>query len=146
MKKITTICILFFSIICFSQIKVVEIVPIENLGRVNNFRIQKIGTEYSIYFMGIKGEDDELTTMKKFSFKNINNDYATLYTMILNGFTSNPLKDTKLELPNNYVWLHYGVELNKITFQFMLFTKESVPSGISETLTKEEVMKLFQKS
>ena len=147
MKKICTICVLFLCFYSFSQIKVIEVVPVENLGRVNNFHIQKVGTEYNIYFMSVKAEDDEQpASMKKFSFKNVNNDYATLYNIIIDGFTSKVLKDTKLELPNNYVWLHYEKETNKVTFRFMLFNKDSVPTGISEPLTKEEVMKLFQKA
>ncbi|MEO7976228.1 hypothetical protein [Flavobacterium sp.] len=148
MKRILTIAILFLSFISFAQIKVLETVPVEKLGKVNNNYIQKIGDEYTVYYTSIQNED-ESSSLRKFAFKNLNNDYTNLYNIIINGFTASPLYDIKLELPNNYIWLHYtgSVSPDKATVQFMVSSKDatSVTSSISEPLIKDQINKLFQK-
>jgi len=146
MKNIITIAILFMSAIGFSQIKVVETVPVEKLGRVNNnFYVQKIGDEYTVFYTTIQN-DEEAASLKAFTFKNIDNAYQSLYGIISNGFVASPLYDIKLELPNNYVWLHYIVSSDKITVQFMVSNREASSTNVSEPLSKEQIEKLFQKS
>lgn len=148
MKRIITIAILMFSFVSFAQIKVIETVPVERLGKVNNNYIQKIGDEYTVYYTSIQN-DDESSSLRKFTFKNVNNDYNSLYSIIVNGFTANPLYDIKLELPNNYIWLHYtgSVIPEKATVQFMVSNKDasSAASSVSEPLLKDQINKLFQK-
>ncbi|TPG44059.1 hypothetical protein [Flavobacterium pectinovorum] len=148
MKRIITIAILLFSFVSFAQIKVIETVPVEKLGKVNNNYIQKIGDEYTVYYTSIQN-DDESSSLRKFTFKNVNNDYANLYSIIVNGFTANPLYDIKLELPNNYIWLHYtgSVIPEKATVQFMVGSKDasSATSSVSEPFVKDQISKLFQK-
>lgn len=148
MKRIITIAILLFSVVSFAQIKVLETVPVEKLGKVNNNYIQKIGDEYTVYYTSIQNDDDS-SSLRKFAFKNVNNDYNSLYSIIINGFTANPLYDIKLELPNNYIWLHYtgSVIPEKATVQFMVSSKEtsSATSSVSEPFVKDQINKLFQK-
>jgi hypothetical protein len=148
MKKIITLAVLLFSFVSFAQIKVLETVPVERLGKVNNNYIQKIGDEYTVYYTSIQN-DDYSSSLRKFSFRNLNNDYASLYTIIMNGFTASPLYDIKLELPNNYIWLHYtGSALpEKATVQFMVSSKEtaSATSSVSEPFVKDQINKLFQR-
>jgi hypothetical protein len=148
MKRIITIAILMFSFVSFAQIKVIETVPVERLGKVNNNYIQKIGDEYTVYYTSIQN-DDESSSLRKFTFKNVNNDYNSLYSIIVNGFTATPLYDIKLELPNNYIWLHYtgSVIPEKATVQFMVSSKDasSATSSVSEPLLKDQINKLFQK-
>lgn len=148
MKKIITIAILFFSFVSFAQIKVIETVPVEKLGKINNNYIQKIGDEYTVYYTSIQN-DDESSNLRKFTFKNVNNDYTNLYTIIVNGFTASPLYDIKLELPNNYIWLHYtgNVVPDKATVQFMVSSKDrdAATNSVSEPFVKEQINKLFQK-
>ena len=147
MKKIITIAVLLFSVVTFDQIKVLQTVPIEKLGRVNsNFYIQKMGDEYTVYYASMQNEE-EAASVKKFTFKDVDNAYNSLHTIITNGFSASPLSDIKLELPNNYVWLHYNVGgPGKVTVQFMVSSKEGVSNNISEPLTPEQVDKLFQKA
>ena len=146
MKNIITIAVLFMSAIGFSQIKVVETVPVEKLGRINNnFYVQKIGDEYTVFYTTIQN-DEEAASLKAFTFKNIDNAYQSLYGIISNGFVASPLYDIKLELPNNYVWLHYIVSSDKITVQFMVSNREASSTNVSEPLSKEQIEKLFQKS
>ena len=148
MKKIITLAVLLFSFVSFAQIKVLETVPVERLGKVNNNYIQKIGDEYTVYYTSIQNDDDS-SPMRKFSFKNVNNDYNSLYSIIMGGFTASPLYDIKLELPNNYIWLHYtgSVLPEKATVQFMVSSKEatSATSSVSEPFVKDQINKLFQK-
>ena len=147
MKRIITIAILLFSVVSFAQIKVIETVPVEKLGKVNNNYIQKIGDEYTVYYTIIQSDDD--STLRKFSFKNIDNAYNSLYNIIIGGFTASPLYDIKLELPNNYIWLHYtgNVVPDKATVQFMVSSKDasSGSSNVSEPFVKDQINKLFQK-
>lgn len=147
MKKIITIAVLLFSVVTFGQIKVLQTVPIEKLGRVNsNFYIQKMGDEYTVYYASMQNEE-EAASVKKFTFKDVDNAYNSLHTIITNGFSASPLSDIKLELPNNYVWLHYNVGgPGKVTVQFMVSSKEGVSNNIYEPLTPEQVDKLFQKA
>jgi hypothetical protein len=146
MKKVVTIAVLLISFIGFSQIKVVETVPVEKLGRINNdFYVQKIGDEYTFFFKTINIDDEE-ATLKNFTFKNVDNAYQSLYGIITNGFSANTLNDIKLELPNNFVWLHYIVSSEKTTVQFMVSNKSANVTHVSEQLSKEQVDKLFQKS
>ncbi|MWB94879.1 hypothetical protein GON26_10915 [Flavobacterium sp. GA093] len=146
MKKIITIAILFFSFISFAQIKVIETVPVEKLGRVNNnFYIQKIGNEYTVFYNTVQ-TGDEAPGIKKFTFKNVNDDYSSLYTIIVNGFAASPLYDIKLELPDNYVWLHYIANTDKTLVQFMVSNKDNATgANVSEPLSREQIEKLFQK-
>jgi hypothetical protein len=146
MKKVIAIAVLLISSVGFGQIKVVETVPVEKLGRVNNdFYVQKVGDEYTFFFKTAASDLEEVA-LKNFTFKNVDNAYQSLYGIITNGFKASPLNDIKLELPNNFVWLHYIVNTDKTTVQFMVSTKDSSSANVSETLTKEQVDKLFQKS
>ncbi|WP_163398744.1 hypothetical protein [Flavobacterium fluviatile] len=149
MKKIITLAVLLFSFVSVAQIKVLETVPVEKLGKVNNNYIQKIGDEYTVYYTSIVSDDEDSSSLRKFSFKNVNNDYASLYSIIMNGFNATPLYDIKLELPNNYIWLHYtGNTLpEKSTVQFMVSSKDasSGSSNVSEPFVKDQINKLFQK-
>lgn len=146
MKKIIAIAILLISSVGFGQIKVLETVPVEKLGRVNNnFYVQKIGDEFTFFYTTQQSDDDE-ASLKNFTFKNVDNAYQSLYSIISKGFTASPLNDVKLELPNNYVWLHYIANSDKTTVQFMVSSKEAGSTHISEPLSKEQIEKLFQKS
>lgn len=148
MKRIITMAVVLLSCVSYAQIKVIETVPVERLGKVNNNYIQKIGDEYTVYYTSIQNEEDESSSLRKFTFKNVNNDYNSLYNIIVNGFAANPLYDIKLELPNNYIWLHYtgSVLPDKATVQFMVSSKDSAAaSNVSEPLLKDQINKLFQK-
>jgi hypothetical protein len=146
MKKVIAIAILFMSSLGYSQIKVVETIPVEKLGRVNNnFYVQKIGDEYTVFYTTVQSDDEE-AVLKNFTFKNVDNAYQSLYSIITGGFSASPLNDVKLELPNNFVWLHYIVSSDKTTVQFMVSNKEASSTNVSEPLSKEQVEKLFQKS
>jgi len=146
MKKIIAITVLFISSVGFSQIKVLETVPVERLGRVNNsFYVQKIGDEFT-FFYTTQSTNEEEAVLKNFTFKNVDNAYQSFYSIISKGFTASPLNDVKLELPNNFLWLHYIVSSDKTTVQFMVSNKDASNTNVSEPLSREQIEKLFQKS
>ena len=68
MKRIITIAVLLMSAVSFAQIKVLETVPVEKLGKVNNNYIQKIGDEYCVYYTSIQNDDLVGSTLRKFTF------------------------------------------------------------------------------
>lgn len=147
MKKVIAIAVLLISSVGFSQIKVLETVPVERLGRVNNnFYVQKIGDEFTFFYTTQVGSDEEEAALKNFTFKNVDNAYQSFYSIISKGFNASPMNDVKLELPNTYLWLHYIVSSDKTTVQFMVTNKLSSTTNVSEPLSKEQIEKLFQKS
>ena len=147
MKRIIYLCVLLACTISYSQIKVIETVPVERLGKAkSSFYFQKIGDEYSLFFKTVPNYEGEESVFKKFSFKDIEKDYEGLYTIITKGFTASPIYDIKLELPDSYVWLHYTVSAGPTTVQFMVSGKsDGAATGVSEALTKDDIDKLFQK-
>ncbi|SHI65013.1 hypothetical protein [Flavobacterium terrae] len=146
MRKIITAFAILLSCMAFSQIKVLPTTPLERLGRVgtNDVYIQKEGTQYTFFYKNIENKDDE--SIRNFTFKNIDNDFENFYKIIMDGFNANPIYDIKLELPNDYVWLHYTKTTSKLTVQFMTTNKVTSSTGVSEMMTIEDVKKLFEKS
>lgn len=145
MKKIITALTLLLSCMAFSQIKVLPTTPLERLGRVgtNDVYIQKEGSQYTFFYKNIENKDDE--SIRNFGFKNIENDFENFYKIIIDGFNANPIYDIKLELPNDYVWLHYTKSTSKLAVQFMTTNKVTQSTGVSEMMTVEDVKKLFEK-
>lgn len=145
MKKIITALTLLLSCMTFSQIKVLPTTPLEKLGRVgtNDVYIQKEGSQYTFFYKNIENKEDE--SIRNFSFKNVENDFENFYKIIIDGFNANPIYDIKLELPNDYVWLHYTKTASKLGVQFMTTNKVTQSTGISQIMSVEDVKKLFEK-
>ncbi|WP_310557158.1 hypothetical protein [Flavobacterium sp.] len=149
MKKIIAVAILFVNFYAFSQIKVMEVKRLEKLGKVgsngeNDLYVQKSGDEYTFFYKNI--ENKELTSFRSFSFRDIDKDYENLYTVITNGFFATPLQDIKLELPYDYVWLHFTKNIQqKVSVQFMTSNKVSFSTGVSDLLSMEQIDKLFNR-
>ncbi|WP_428224757.1 hypothetical protein [Flavobacterium sp.] len=147
MKKLLSLALLLISSYAgFSQIKVVPTTPLERLGRVNNSSIyvHKEGNLYTFYYKDI--ENPEESPIRNFSFKNLEGDYDNFFKVIMDGFNASPMYDIKLELPNDFVWLHYNKTTAKVTVQFMTTNKANGTTGISEAMSPEDVKKLFEKA
>ena len=150
MKKIIALCLMLFGTASgFSQIKVMEVTRLEKLGRVgtNDIYVQKEGNQYTFYYKNTEFVTPGETSMRNFTFKNLEGDYEGFYKIIADGFVANPLNDIKLELPNDFVWLHYvrGAG-NKVTVQFMTSNKVTGLTGVSVFLTYDDIKKLFEKA
>lgn len=147
MKRLLTIAFLLCTVFTgFSQIKVLETTPLERLGRVgtNDVYVQKEGAQYTFFYKNIENRED--TSIRNFTFKNVDGDFDNLFKIIMNGFTASPMYDIKLELPNDYVWLHYTKTTSKLSVQFMTTNKVTASTGISEMMTMDDVKKLFERS
>jgi hypothetical protein len=149
MKKIIVGVLLFVSSLGFSQIKVMETVPLIQVGRIgengnSNIYIQKEGNEYKVIYKNI--DPEELGSTRFFSFKDLNNDFESFYKLTLNGYNASPVQDIKLDMPNEIVWLHYVKSLqNKVTMQFMTTNKVTGITGTSDFMTPESIKNLFGK-
>ena len=145
MKKIIVVAFVFFNLCLHSQIKVLETKTIEKLGRIgsNDIYVQKEGDEYTIFYKNM--ENKESNGYKNFSFKDLAGDYENLYTIIMGGFNASPLQDIKLELPDDYVWLHYTRSGPRVLVQFMTSNKITDISGVSDFIDIPSINKLFGK-
>lgn len=145
-KLLATILFLFTALTGFSQIKVLPTTPLERLGRVgvNDVYVQKEGDIYTFFYKNIENKAD--VNIRNFSFKNVENDYENLYKIIADGFNASPMYDIKLELPGDFVWLHYTKTTAKTTVQFMTTNKVTSTTGISEMMTLDDIKKLFEKA
>lgn len=147
MRKLLSLTVMLFCAVTgYSQIKVVPTTPLEKLGRVglNNVYVQKEGANFTFFYKNIENSDE--TSIRNFSFKNVENDYDNFFKIIVDGFNASPMYDIKLELPNDFVWLHYSKTTAKVGVQFMTTNKVTGSTGISEMMTVEDVKKLFEKA
>jgi len=145
MKKTILAFALLISAVSMAQIKVIERTPIIKLGYVgqNDVYIQSEGDNYTFFYKNIESENE---TMKSFSFRDLKNDYKALHQIIVDGFTSDPLLDIKLELPGEYLWLHYSKKsLDRTYVQFMISDKKNNAVGASKELSLQQINKLFEK-
>ena len=146
MKNVFMLALLLISSLSFAQIKVLPTTPLERLGRVgtNDVYVQKEGTQYTFFYKDMENTDD--SSIKNFTFKNVDGDYDNLFKIIIDGFNASPMYDIKLELPNDYVWLHYTKATNKAVVQFMTTNKVTSSTGISQMMSMEDIKKLFERS
>lgn len=145
MKKVLVALTLILNCVAFAQIKIVETVPVVRLGSIgqNDIFIQNEGDKYTFYFKNVEKEEE--TNTRSFSFKDIDNDFTKLQEIIVNGFNADPLLDVKLELPNEFVWLHYSRELDRTFVQFMSKNKNNEITGVSKAFSIGQIDKLFEK-
>jgi hypothetical protein len=142
MKKTILALSLFVTCFSFAQIKVIETIPVIRLGSIgqNDVFIQQEGNEFTFFYKNI--ENEESVTSKSFAFKDLNNDFENLHEIIASGFVSNPLLDIKLELPKDYVWLHFSTNLGRTFVQFMSKNIKNESTGVSKAFTIQEINKL----
>ncbi|MDY8138415.1 hypothetical protein [Aquimarina sp. 2201CG5-10] len=150
MKKITLfLACLLVSISSFGQIKKVETVNKELIGKVSNLgwflvSIHKSENTYYVTYQDAKYND--IKDHKFFSFEDIDHAFDTLYHTILEGFKTPQEEPVILEIPSGYVWLDYSKELGVVLFRFgYSITKNGEMIWYSNWLTKRKVNKVFGK-
>ncbi|RBA28667.1 hypothetical protein [Flavobacterium tibetense] len=146
MKNFILFAAFFISYVSFGQIKVIETIPTIRIGVIgqNDIYIQKKADEYTFFYKNVKQE--EAPTLKSFTFKEIDNAFENLHKIIESGFTAEPLLDIKLELPNDFVWIHYSKNFGEVYMQFVTTKKDVFDNGFSKSLNLDQVNKLFGKS
>lgn len=145
MKKVIIALALISNCLAFAQIKVIETTPVVRLGSIgqNDMFIQYEANEYTFFYKNVEKEEE--TNTRSFSFKDIDNDYVKLQEIIVTGFNAEPLLDIKLELPNQFVWLHYSKNLDRTFVQFMSKNKNNEVTGVSKAFNLSQIDKLFEK-
>ena len=151
MKKIILFLALTLSTVSFAQLKKVETVKAEEIGKAQQFgapleaECTKRGNVYTISFKDAKFKT--LTEMRSFSFEDVDNTFNDLYATVEEGFKTMPKEAIMLELPNHYVWLSFdkylGFPVMSISCSYDK-SKDS-PIYISNQIAKKHVEKLFGK-
>ena len=145
MKKIILACALFITFFSNAQIKVIETTPIIRLGSIgqNDMFILTEGNKYTFFYKNV--ENEESINSKSFYFKDLNNDYENLHKIIVDGFNADPLLDIILELPEDFIWLHYSKNLGQTFVQFMVKNKKNESTGVTNAFNLAQINKLFEK-
>lgn len=145
MKKATLI-LLLTATFSFSQISKVAIATPESIGKIASFgktfiECDKLNDEYTFTYHDHNYL--QLDVYKSFSFKDENNAFDTLYSMIMNGFENKPEEAVFISIPNGIVKLEFLKTLGVTNFRF-IHTENEV-TGIGPWLTEKKLKKLFGK-
>lgn len=148
MKKLTLLLLLLTTTLSFAQLKKVETIKTEEIGKVQpfgapmNLECQKKGDEYTIRYKD--AEFPNLTEYREFSFKDVDNTFEDLYAVILDGFEKLPEETIKLELPDYIISLEFKKSFGVPVVRFYSSRKGGLVSA-SNQITKKQVEKLFGK-
>ena len=122
-RNIFLAILLLFSTITFAQIKTLKKASTVEIGRVGplgkqNLWCERTADTYTFYYKDVKSPG--MATVKSFSFKDIDNAFENLYSMIMDGFNEMPTDNTLVQLPKGMIWLHYEKVVGATSFQFLL--------------------------
>lgn len=144
MKKITSTILLLFVTFSFSQIKKAEEKSVL-IGEAKNIGV-KIASMYKVpgdpdyYFITYDNlKFTQITDVKSFGFKDIDNAFDYLYTSIVDGF-KNKEKEIELELEDGLLTIEYA--MGSIRF---VFISNAGVSSFSGYITKKQFSTLFGK-
>lgn len=151
MKKIILLFALTLSTLSFAQLKKVETVKSEEIGKAQQFgapleaECTKSGNTYTISYRDAKFKT--LNEYRTFSFEDVENTFDALYSAIEEGFKTMPKEAVMLELPNHYVWLKFDKFLGSpvLTLSSSYNKTTESPIYFSNQIAKKQVEKLFGK-
>jgi len=150
MKKLTLLVMLVVTATSFAQLKKVETVKSEEIGKVGPFGMPKtidctkMGNKYTFEYKDMQFPD--MNDYKKFSFEDVENTFEDLYKTIMDGFETMPKEDITLELPNYIISLKFTKAIGMTSVAFFSAPKTNTSLiGYSSPLTKKQVEKLFGK-
>ena len=148
-KLLLLISIVAMSQICFSQISVVKTPKSEIIGKIApmgqlHISCEKIADTYNFIYFDTKFK--QLAEFKSFSFKDEDNAFENLYSMIMEGLQNPPKEDILIELPDDMIWLSFTKVMGVSNFRF-IHSVNKIPDilGISIWMTKKKVQKVFGK-
>lgn len=151
MKKIIFIALLLVSAVSFGQLKKVETVKPEVIGKAQQLgapleaECTKSGNVYTIRY-----KDSQFKTLeeyREFSFEDVDNTFEDLYATIEEGFKTMPKEPIMLELPNHFIWLSFEKFFGASVLRISSSTNKTGNSQvfISNQMAKKQVEKLFGK-
>ena len=150
MKKIILLLVLTLSTVSFAQLKKVEAVKSEEIGKVGPFGLpknidcKKSGNIYTFEYKDMTYPN--INEYKDFSFEDIDNTFEDLYKTISEGFETLPKEGITLTLPNYIITLQFtkAIGMNSVTIHT---APANNPSYVGHTiaLSKKQIDKLFGK-
>lgn len=144
MKKLLFSAFLFFSVLGFSQIKILKYETDVKVGESNAVTLYEKDNLYTINYNDVNNYS--MNVYRDFNFRNINNDLDTLYNLIIEGFKRFPKQDIMLELPNDIVFLHFDKSIGRTLFQFIHFVnKDERQVGKSPFLSLKDISLIFNR-
>lgn len=147
MKKLFFLLMLFPAL-CLSQIKQVEDVNPELIGKVGPKKAPHVGLyklEDVYYFEYNDVKFTHIDSFKKITFLNEDNTLDSLYKLIKENIENPPKEDIKLEFPNNYVWLEFTKNMGIVSVRFYDKNRKTDIEGLTIWMTKKQIDKLFGK-
>ncbi len=149
MKKLLSLSLLFLAVATTAQIKVgkVEAKPtlIGKVGTPTLSTVEINKTGDLVTFKYQNNNKPHLAEFKTFSFKDIEGALEGFYGVIVEGMTSLPKEDIKVELPNETVNLQYKKEMNIASVKMKISYNNGDEGGVTVWLTKRQIDKLFGK-
>ncbi|WP_116788069.1 hypothetical protein [Flavobacterium psychrotrophum] len=150
MKKFTLFVVLLVSSVSFAQLKKVDVVKAEPIGKVGgalgtpkSIECTKTGNTYTFEYRDMKLTSIE--AYKEFSFDDVDNTFEDLYKTIIDGFENTPKEDVVLSLPNYIITLDYTKALGIVNLNMYITLKNTDVTGLTAALSKKQVDKLFGK-
>lgn len=148
-KTLLSLLMLTLSASAFSQIELVETTQTEIVSKLSLVYIEKIGEKGDSFVFHYNNMNAPIIDYKSFEFRNVNNDFEKLYSIIMKGFEENPRDPYKIKANEDYVYLKYTKMDGSVLMQVQQFVEPTNPDNkemaVSRFLTKEEVAMLFKK-
>lgn len=149
MNKLLSLSFLFIALATNAQIKVVKAeakpVVIGKLGTPTLSTVEITKTGDLVTFKYQNNLKPQVAEFKTFSFKDIDGALEGFYGVINEGFTNLPKEDIKIELPNETVSLQYTKAMNVVNVKMKVSYNSGEESGVTVSLTKKAIDKLFNK-
>ncbi len=148
MKKLLLITAIIFSINSYSQLKVVENEPTEEIGKITNMNelVIEAKKQGETYIFNYKDEKFMHIDEYKTFFLQGKEDFESLYTIILDNMDKQPDEPIMLELEEGYLFLKFGKTFGSpyVNIGHVLDQNGDVV-GFTQWLNKRKLDKLFGK-
>jgi len=155
MKKVLYIMLLLIPLVGFGQIKKIQTsieentigsLPDRGLGVMELIKYESdSSTVYELLYKNLKYMD--INDYSTFHFEDTGGDLNALYSMIIDGFTTQP-KENKIRLDignGNTLILEYRSNFRIISMRFYHINKLGLDSW-SQWLSKKQLIRLFDKN
>lgn len=146
MKKTFLLFTILISIFSFSQIRIDNSPNSILVGKITagSISLEKLDRKYTICYDDAKFT--KVSSLKCFSFLDVENDFENFYALLLDGFNNPPKENIKLDFPNDNIEIHYEKMMGVVSMQFIQYFKEANVYGYSSYITKKQLQKLFGKN